>query len=85
MKQAYKKRPPRATANSPRFCWIWEKLLYKSGKFMLRNRFALITHKTLSDNISLCYKYNHLFKLLSFNELYLTMLQFILQVGLNGT
>ena len=39
---------------------------------MLRNRFALITHKTLSDNISLCYK-NHLFKLLSFNELYLAM------------
>ena len=73
MKQAYKKRPPRATANSPLGLPDMGKLLYKSEKFMLRNRFALITHKTLSDNISLCYKYNHLFKLLSFNELYLAM------------
>lgn len=73
MKQTHKKRSHEATANSPPVLADMGKLLYKSGKFILRNRFALITHKTLSDNISLCYKYNNLFKLLSFSELYLEM------------
>ncbi len=37
MKQAYKKRSLRATANSPpMYCRIWGKLFYKSGKFYER-------------------------------------------------
>lgn len=34
MKQAYKKRSPRATANSPPVLADMGKLLYKSGKFI---------------------------------------------------
>lgn len=34
MKQAYKKRSPRATANSPPVLPDMGKLLYKSGKFI---------------------------------------------------
>ena len=41
MKKAHKKRSPRATANSPRFCWIWEKLLYKSGKFIRKYKLSI--------------------------------------------
>lgn len=44
MIQTHKKRPPRATANSPRFCWIWEKLLYKSGKFIYGSIVLLLTY-----------------------------------------
>ena len=35
MKQAYKKRPPRATANSPLGLPDMGKLLYKSGKYWI--------------------------------------------------
>ena len=34
MEQAHKKRPPRATANSPPVLPDMGKLLYKSGKFI---------------------------------------------------
>lgn len=34
MKQAHKKRPPRATANSPPVLADIGKLLYKSGEFI---------------------------------------------------
>lgn len=37
MEQSYKKRPPRATANSPSILADMGKLLYKSGKFIQCN------------------------------------------------
>lgn len=37
MEQAYKKRPPRATANSPPVLPDMGKLLYKSEKFIKKN------------------------------------------------
>lgn len=41
MKQAYKKRPPRATANSPPTLPAdGQKLFYKSGKFEINKDFT---------------------------------------------
>ena len=40
MKQAHKKRPPRATANSPPVLADMGNLLYKSGKFEINKGFT---------------------------------------------
>lgn len=40
MKEAHKKRPPRATANSPPVLADMGKLLYKSGKFAINKGFT---------------------------------------------
>ena len=46
MKKAHKKRPPRATANSPPGLADMGKLLYKSGKF-IKIYFTLLTELAL--------------------------------------
>jgi len=44
MKQAYKKRPPRATANSPPVLVDMGKLLYKSVKSEINGDFQYIIY-----------------------------------------
>ena len=44
MKQAHKKRSPRATANSPPVLADMGKLLYKSGKFEINVSFLYIIY-----------------------------------------
>ena len=44
MKQAHKKRPPRATANSPSILADMGKLLYKSEKFAINKAYTCIIH-----------------------------------------
>ena len=55
MKQAHKKRSPRATANSPPVLADMGKLLYKSGKLKLRRRlrdaYAMPTHSVHSRTL----------------------------------
>ena len=55
MKQAHKKRSPRATANSPPVLADMGKLLYKSGKLELRRRlrdaYAMLTHSVHSRTL----------------------------------
>lgn len=51
MKQAHKKRPPCATANSPPVLSDMGKLLYKSGKFIKKNIPALLNDLYLDITI----------------------------------
>lgn len=51
MKEAHKKRPPRATANSPPVLADMGKLLYKSGKFIKKNIPSLLNDLYLDITI----------------------------------
>lgn len=51
MKQAHKKRSPRATANSPPVLADMGKLLYKSGKFIKKNIPSLLNDLYLDITI----------------------------------
>lgn len=51
MKQAHKKRPPRATANSPPVLADMGNLLYKSGKFIKKNIPSLLNDLYLDITI----------------------------------
>lgn len=55
MKQAYKKRPPRATANSPPVLVDMGKLLYKSVKFSYISKFHIIISCKLIVYIVMCF------------------------------
>lgn len=55
MKQAYKKRPPCATANSPPVLADMGKLLYKSGKFSYISKFHIIISCKLIVYIVMCF------------------------------
>lgn len=61
MKQAHKKRPPRATANNPPVLPDMGKLLYKSGKFIKENIPSL-----LNDLYTIHYNYKERRKISSF-------------------
>lgn len=57
MKQAHKKRPPRATANSPPVLADMGKLLYKSGKFIQCNsindvQLSLMSHPFVMTKVT---------------------------------
>ena len=51
MKQAHKKRPPRATANSPPVLSDMGNSLYKSGKFIKKNIPPLLNDLSLECTI----------------------------------
>ena len=51
MEQAHKKRPPRATANSPPVLADMGNLLYKSGKFIKKNIPSLLNDLYLDITI----------------------------------
>lgn len=55
MKQAHKKRSPRATANSPPVLADMGKLLYKSGKFSYISKFHIIISCKLIVYIVMCF------------------------------
>lgn len=55
MKQAYKKRPPCATANSPPVLSDMGKLLYKSGKFSYISKFHILISYKLTIYIVMCF------------------------------
>lgn len=57
MEQSYKKRPPRATANSPPVLADMGKLLYKSGKFIQCNsindvQLSLMSHPFVMTKVT---------------------------------
>lgn len=55
MKQAHKKRSPRATANSPPVLADMGKLLYKSGKFSYISKFHIVISCKLIVYIVMCF------------------------------
>lgn len=55
MKEAHKKRPPRATANSPPVLADMGKLLYKSGKFSYISKFHILISYKLTIYIVMCF------------------------------
>ena len=55
MKQAHKKRSPRATANSPPVLADMGKLLYKSGKFSYISKFHILISYKLTIYIVMCF------------------------------
>lgn len=55
MKEAHKKRPPRATANSPPVLADMGKLLYKSVKFSYISKFHILISYKLTIYIVMCF------------------------------
>ena len=55
MKQAHKKRSPRATANSPPVLADMGELFYKSGKFSYISKFHIIISCKLIVYIVMCF------------------------------
>lgn len=55
MKQAHKKRSPRATANSPPVLADMGKLLYKSGRFSYISKFHILISYKLTIYIVMCF------------------------------